>query len=339
MTKFLNSHFFYLFLLCLFIIQYSCQLDRLTEVDLNPVSNTSDVSTSTKSKIDVCHNGHIINISSNAIGAHQRHGDAVDMDGDGYFDIANVCGEVDCNDDDDKINSGKTEICGNLIDDDCDGITDEDCLLSILPIASIAYYPFNGNANDESGNGNNGTVNGANLTMDRFGNANSAYYFDGTNKSIQIASAPENTLGTNNFSISTWFKSSSSDEMFMWTKSSTNCGDTEVGPSIGFRQSNDGSLSVVADLSNIYTLNSSVAVNDGLWHFAVLVRENNAMTLYLDGRVEVTISIDLDADFTTRLDLYIGGTSLCGNFYNGDIDEFSIYDQALSGAEISELYD
>ena len=34
----------------------------------------------------------------------------------------------------------------------------------------VAYYPFNGNANDASGNGNNGTVNGATLTTDRFGN-------------------------------------------------------------------------------------------------------------------------------------------------------------------------
>lgn len=336
MTKFLNSALFYLFLFCLFAIQYSCQLDRLTEVDPNPVSNISDVSTSTKSKIDVCHNGHIINISSNAISAHQRHGDAVDMDGDGYFDIANVCGELDCDDSDDQINPGQKEICGNLIDDDCDGLVDEDCELSILP---IAYYPFNGNADDESGNGNNGTVNGANLTTDRFGNENSAYSFDGTNNFIQIASAAENTFGTDNFSISTWFKSNSPDEMFLWTKSSTNCGDTEVGPSIGFLQSNDGTLSVVADLSNTYTLNSMDEVDDGLWHFAVLVRENNTMTLYLDGLVENSITIALDTDFTTTLDLYIGGTALCGNFYNGDIDEFSIYDQALSGAEINELFD
>ena len=38
----------------------------------------------------------------------------------------------------------------------------------------IAYYPFNGNANDVSGNGNNGTINGANLTNDRINSANSA---------------------------------------------------------------------------------------------------------------------------------------------------------------------
>jgi hypothetical protein len=44
----------------------------------------------------------------------------------------------------------------------------------------IAYYPFNGNANDESGNGHNGTIYGSTLTADRMGNPNSAFYFNGT---------------------------------------------------------------------------------------------------------------------------------------------------------------
>ena len=50
---------------------------------------------------------------------------------------------------------------------------------STLNQGLIAYYPFNGNANDESGNGLDGTVNGASLTLDRHGNANSAFDFDG----------------------------------------------------------------------------------------------------------------------------------------------------------------
>jgi hypothetical protein len=41
----------------------------------------------------------------------------------------------------------------------------------------VAYWPFSGNANDLSGNANNGTVSGATLTTDRFGNTNSAYSF------------------------------------------------------------------------------------------------------------------------------------------------------------------
>lgn len=43
----------------------------------------------------------------------------------------------------------------------------------------VAYYPFNGNADDGSGNGLNGVIYGATLTEDRFGNSNSAYSFDG----------------------------------------------------------------------------------------------------------------------------------------------------------------
>ena len=43
----------------------------------------------------------------------------------------------------------------------------------------VGWWPFNGNANDESGNGNNGTVNGATLTTDRNGMAGQAYNFDG----------------------------------------------------------------------------------------------------------------------------------------------------------------
>ena len=51
---------------------------------------------------------------------------------------------------------------------------------SYVPTDSlVGYWGFNGNANDESGNGNDGTVNGATLTTDRFGNTNSAYDFDG----------------------------------------------------------------------------------------------------------------------------------------------------------------
>ena len=49
-----------------------------------------------------------------------------------------------------------------------------------VPVSGlVGYWPFNRNANDDSGNGNNGTVSGAILTSDRFGNSNSAFYFDG----------------------------------------------------------------------------------------------------------------------------------------------------------------
>lgn len=82
-------------------------------------------------KVNVCHNGHIINVNINAVPAHQNHGDAVDMDGDGYFDLANVCMVgVDCDDNDASIHPSAAEICDNEIDDDCDALVDcddDDC--------------------------------------------------------------------------------------------------------------------------------------------------------------------------------------------------------------------
>ena len=68
----------------------------------------------------------------------------------------------------------------------------------------VGYWPFNGNANDESGNNNNGTVSGATLTTDRFGNANKAYSFDGTNDYISVLD--NNSLDlTNQLTLSAWF--------------------------------------------------------------------------------------------------------------------------------------
>ncbi|MCP4540376.1 MAG: hypothetical protein GY832_24830 [Chloroflexi bacterium] len=70
----------------------------------------------------------------------------------------------------------------------------------------VAYYPFNGNANDESGNGHHGAAYGATLTLDRFENPDSAYLFDGIDDYIAL---PDNlNIVDTDFSISAWIKPS-----------------------------------------------------------------------------------------------------------------------------------
>jgi trimeric autotransporter adhesin len=69
----------------------------------------------------------------------------------------------------------------------------------------VGWWPFNGNANDESGNGNNGTVNGATLASDRNGNANASMDFL-QNQYIEIQSLYQNNIG--GYTISAWFKKS-----------------------------------------------------------------------------------------------------------------------------------
>ena len=68
----------------------------------------------------------------------------------------------------------------------------------------VGWWPFNGNANDESGNGNHGTVNGVSLTSDRFGNASSAYNFDGLANYIKVANSSIAAFGQQSFSAIAW---------------------------------------------------------------------------------------------------------------------------------------
>jgi len=72
----------------------------------------------------------------------------------------------------------------------------------------VAWYPFNGNPNDESGNGNNGTNNGASLAQDRNGENDKAYYFSGNGCSTRIdVNVDTSSIETNNsFSFSVWYR-------------------------------------------------------------------------------------------------------------------------------------
>lgn len=77
-------------------------------------------------------------------------------------------------------------------------------VLADLNDGLVAYYPFNGNANDESENGNNGAIYQATLTEGRFGTQNSALSFNGTNSYVEINDSPSLSFKSN-FCISVWF--------------------------------------------------------------------------------------------------------------------------------------
>lgn len=94
------------------------------------------------------------------------------------------------------------DAAGNVSANDLDTIV-LDTLTSIPTNGLIAEYLFNGNANDTSGQGNDGIVNGSTLTTDRNGNANSAYIFDGVDDYIEIADH-SSLDGMDGLTISVW---------------------------------------------------------------------------------------------------------------------------------------
>ena len=80
---------------------------------------------------------------------------------------------------------------------------------SYVPTDSlVAWWPFSGNAIDSSGNSNDGTVNGATLTTDRFGNSNSAYYFSSAGCATRIDATVNTNTIQSGLTISVWVSKS-----------------------------------------------------------------------------------------------------------------------------------
>ncbi len=197
----------------------------------------------------------------------------------------------------------------------------------------IAYYPFNGNANDESGKGNNGNVQGAILTADRFGKPNSAYYFNGVNAYIFINSGFN--FSNSSFTISVWAKRD--------VKGDYDCiigqglGTTNSSLHIGFRDVAMQYKFTFAFYQNDLDVPSQYS--DLLLHNWICSYDvnTNVRKVYRDG---VLVASDIStADYAGSGSIYIG-LHYIGNPSNfgGSIDDIRIYNRALTDAEIQQLY-
>ena len=204
----------------------------------------------------------------------------------------------------------------------------------------VGYWPFNGNANDESGNGNNGTVNGATLTVDRFGNANNSYSFNGVNNYISI---PNSTLfNFDKFTISLWIRISNytkpEGDVFIF-----NNGDDVKGSS--WRIYHQGviptdSASLVNDIFTPSRFINYHPISSGKWHNVIFIYDNSQIKTFIDGGLTGSRST-FGSILNTNSDIMIGArqqfSSVTG-FYNGIIDDIRIYNRALTQSELSAMY-
>jgi len=200
----------------------------------------------------------------------------------------------------------------------------------------IAYYPFNGNANDESGNGHNGTLYGSTLTADRMGNPNSAFYFNGT---------PSDCINVGPISISLpvtvtlWFNSTTRNEqwntLFGW-----NNPNLPGFNGIDIQANGDGKIRArIGSYFSEDMISTSIVDGDGKWHSVIINRNlNNEKKLYIDGILELSAT-DTDSIGGPTNNLYIGRSFAEGwtNRFLGIIDDVRVYSRVLSEAEIQDL--
>jgi hypothetical protein len=204
----------------------------------------------------------------------------------------------------------------------------------------VAHYPFNGNANDESGNGNNGTAQGALLTTDRFGNANAAQSFDGVNDYIEVQSggAALNAIGSGSFSTVFWLKSSQPDGIILLKRET-------FGQHWPFQIQliSAGKIDFSQQSGGVNNLKTAASVSDGLWHNVCFIRDVAAQQIkcYVDGVLDNTGASDT-ADWKNSSKLYIGADVAAPDpfkhFYAGIIDDIRIYNRVLTEAEVKALY-
>ncbi|MBI4690777.1 MAG: hypothetical protein HY754_11020 [Nitrospirae bacterium] len=197
----------------------------------------------------------------------------------------------------------------------------------------VAYYPFSGNANDESGTGNNGTVYGATLTTDRFGNTNSAYSFDGNNDYIQIPNSTSLSF-SDNFTFNLWFNISQKKEQVFLSKSGDRTG-------LGFKGHSSGDIDIENGrcCSALHGI-SAGAANINEWHMLTVTHGSGMIKAYLDGILqseETTSAFDLNPNMA-NVEIYVGMGPSGWYYVNGKIDDIRIYNRVLTESEIQELY-
>jgi hypothetical protein len=214
----------------------------------------------------------------------------------------------------------------------------------------VAYYPFDGNANDESGNGRNGTVNGATLIPDRFGRPNSAYAFDGISNSITL---PFNCdVFTGNFAISVWFYQVK--ELIQvsgtWNYQGLVGADywADRGIMIATGKDPNGVYLVDSQAYNVGITPTSGAVARATlspiynsWHNIIFSYDGVNASAYLDG-VFVVSSALVGPVSRNTVNFEIGRWTYVSYeqkyYFGGQMDDIRFYNRALSQQEIQALY-
>lgn len=213
----------------------------------------------------------------------------------------------------------------------------------------IAYYPLNNSGVDSSGNKNDiFYYSDVTSTSNRFGKANSAFYFNGTSSYMVVADKPALRLSNTDFTVSVWAKPaefSSLSGSFIMSK-------RRPGFNNGWGFSITGATSGIGPSGMIFfgpggnvndaVSNQTITLNN--WYLATVTYSlaNQQMKMYINGVLVNTINNIPSPNGLISSSLYIGSDNLIENpttyFYKGAYDDIRIYGRAMSAEEIYKLF-
>ncbi len=199
----------------------------------------------------------------------------------------------------------------------------------------VAQYSFSGNTNDGSANGNNATINGATFTQDRFGYANSAVTVDGLQGNVVAANiAATNTASE---SISFWIKVTAlpaSGEAYVLSHGGWQERWKISLPSHGkpvFSTKNAAGQNVDMD-------SDSVPLPVGAWRHVVMTHDGATNNIYINGVLKKSVA-SIGALGTTTKAFGMGYDPIDnGSYFNGSLDEVTLYGVALTAVQVTALY-
>jgi hypothetical protein len=210
----------------------------------------------------------------------------------------------------------------------------------------VGYWPFNGNANDESGNGNNGTVISASLSQDRFNNPNSCFSVDGINcPSAKGVSLPVNLSNALEYTINMWYFTNDSLKTYQTIFNS----NPHQFVGVGYNYNGWGNITS-GGIGNGTWLNAGAqstiqwnTYNLLSWHSITLTKEITQFKFYEDGSLKFIYPITPAFNSGLINDIIVGaisgnGSVACYETFKGKLDDVGIWNRVLNQQEIADLY-
>jgi hypothetical protein len=190
----------------------------------------------------------------------------------------------------------------------------------------VGWWPFNGNTNDESGNGNNGTTSGSpTLTQDRFSVAKKAYSFDGIDDYIAVTRNYQTA-----FSLSIWFNPSTSPQYNPLVDA------FDLNWEVQLKNTHPDYVSFNTT-NNYQEFISTQTTTNNNWYHLVCTYSSNTVIFYLNGNQTDQYTVN---PLPINNGNYYFGVSLSGSdqFYDGKLDDIGIWNRTLTQAEVTDIY-